>query len=285
MRRQVRHLWLATGLLMALAAADVAVWLVLGSHVAMVRWVPVPELGGVRTAYAQADNPALPADLVGADPLVLLRGVMNAVHKVEDFHSRDFPTLWNHVAAGGGLLCRGMADLYYHALRRNGVEARRVRLARNLLEPFDTHQTVEVFQEGKWRIYDPTFNVSFQRGGSLLGAQEIHDSLLAGTTADIQPVFHGEVSYPARLDRYYVHWLPLFDNVFVLDVPTTAAFALLPPWRYWLGPRGYYEQTGANDKHFALLDRVYFTVVALVPITVIALGGGLLLAAWRRRRP
>ncbi len=285
MRRRLSRLWLAAGLLAALAAVDVAAWLALGSHVAMVRWIPVPHLAAVRTDHVRGENPGLPADLVGTDPLALLRSVMDAVHKVEDFHSPDFATVWKHVASGGGLLCRGMADVYYHALRANGIEARRVRLARNLLDPFDTHQTVEVFQEGRWVIYDPTFNVSFERQGVLLGAQEIHSALLTGATADIRPVFHGEVSYPARLDRYYIHWLPLFDNVFVFDVPRAETWSLLPPLRYWLGPRGYYEQAGTHDSHFTLLGRVYFAVVALVPITLLALGGALLLAAWRRRRP
>ena len=59
MRRRVRRLWLASSLLMAVAAADVAVLLVLGSHVPMARWVPVSDLGGVRTAYERADDSAL----------------------------------------------------------------------------------------------------------------------------------------------------------------------------------------------------------------------------------
>ncbi|MDW7709333.1 MAG: transglutaminase domain-containing protein [Deferrisomatales bacterium] len=270
--------------LLALSVADVTVWRVMARHISMSRWVRVPDLASVRPPYREPTTDVLPSPLAGQEPTALLQSVMNSVGSVAPFKARDFERLWEHASSGGGLLCRGMADLYYHVLRRNGVEARRVSLVRNLFDPFATHQTVEVEVDGRWVILDPTFNVSFEREGLLLGAQEIKEALRRDAGAGIRPIFHGEVSYPARLAGYYTHWLPLFDNVFVQDGSSRNLFVLLPPMRYWLGPVSYYQAAESEEPHVRLLNGLYFLVVALVPLAVISLAAAHFFMALRRRQ-
>ena len=146
---------------------------------------------------------------------------------------------------------------------------------------------VEVFQAGAWHIYDPTFNVTYESAGRRLSAEEVQRTFRDGTYASVQPVFLGGVRYPARVSTYYMSWLPLFDNVYVEDGRQSGRLLGLPPLRYWFGPRFYYSgTTGLSTAHIAVLGRLYFLFVGLLPSLVIVLGLGacLLLALEMRAR-
>lgn len=186
--------------------------------------------------------------------------------------------------AGDGLACGQMANLFEHALVARGHQARRVQLVRSLFANEDTHMTVEVLDGDRWVLYDPTFHVSFRHQGRLVGAADIHDALLKGQSRQIQPVFYGEVRYPARLGDYYVHWRPLFNNVFVASDGGTAFWHRLPPFRYWTGPQWHYYNA-LNERplwHAEAISDFYFLFTVILPLMILITGLALLGALGRR---
>ena len=189
---------------------------------------------------------------------------------------------------GGGLVCGQMSGIFEHALAARGHTSRRLQLARSLFASADTHVTVEVLVDGRWVIHDPTFNVMFRKDGGLLGAADLRESLLQGTRESIEPVFQGSVAYPARLEDYYMDWLPLYNNVLIFSEGDGSIVGSIPPLRYWRGPRWYYlRHEGQQPLWLAATGRAfYFLFVALLPIALLLLSLaviGLLVARLRSR--
>lgn len=220
----------------------------------------------------------VPASARGA-PLVraVLRWTMDQASAVGDGSPRVRASARDHLAhahAGGGLSCAHMADVFVQALRGFGVEARRVALAatldpRALAAGIPGHTTVEVLLDGRWVVFDPTFHVSYRRDGRLLGAAEVRAALLAGEAAHVEPVFHGPVAYPARLETYPVSWTQLYRHVMIVrENDRTSLWTDLPPQRWWVGPRFLH----AADPDARLMGALYFTAVVVLPLLLAAAG-------------
>ncbi len=259
-----------------LAVTDVAgIWL-LRRHGAFARFVPVDDLGAIMPGYDPRGLEALVQEFQGDDYLRLLEQVMNRVDRCEEGPSTNIRAVYDHIRNGGGLLCSGMATLYFNVLRLNGIRARQVYLSRVLFGSDDTHVTVEVFVDGRWVIADPTFRIGYERDGELVGAQTIAESLVHGSYGEIRPRFYGQVKYPPRLETYYLHWLPLFNNVFVPDGnwPRRSLWMRLPPLRFWYGPKMYFQRTRPlSYDHLRFQDQLYFTLVVLFPLTLLGIAG------------
>lgn len=152
-------------------------------------------------------------------------------------------------------------------------------LARSLLGG-DLHVTTELRVDDRWVVYDPTFHVTFEKDGVQLGAVDIHRELLENGAVDVLPRFHGAVAHPTRLEGYYVHWRPLYNHVLHFSEGAETAWAPLPPFRYWWGPRWYFleGQEGEGLWYGRLGDRVYFAVVVVLPLLLLVLA--LAAAGW-----
>lgn len=103
------------------------------------------------------------------------RAIRDLVYRTNVIGSSDNPArsgeIFVHLGEPGyEQLCGGMSDAYAWALRQIGVPARVVQLASQRFldgeNRFDTHVTVEVLIDGKWRVSDPTFNAEFQCSGN-----------------------------------------------------------------------------------------------------------------------
>jgi len=247
------------------------IWL-LRQYGAFARFVPVSTLEHVVPPYNPRGLEELVSTFHGTDYLQLLTQIMNVVAKIEQGPSSNALAALQHIRRGGGLTCAGMANLYFHVLRSNGITAREVYLSRSCFDTLDTHVTVEVKVEGGWVIADPTFHVGFEKGGRLVDAQCISQSLRNGTAADIQPRFYGPVRYPTRLDSYYMPWRILFTNVFVVDRARCPLWARIPPFRYWRGPVMYYQRDGrVSYDHLKFQDRVYFLLMVVLPVALLTI--------------
>jgi hypothetical protein len=195
----------------------------------------------------------------------VLRWVMDHVNSAALDTSASATEAFQRAQEGQGLSCGSMTLIFAAAVRAAGYKARRVQLVRSVLNDIDTHITVEVLLNGRWVIFDPTFNTSYEKGGVLIGAQEVRQSLIDGRQELIKPLFYGEVVYPARLSAYYLNWLPLFNNLFIL-FPEHGWH--LPPFRYWWGPQWNYLETTANGLwYFQQANRSYLLYAVLLPIT------------------
>ncbi len=283
------HSWCGTLLgLLLFVGAGLLLWH-LQVHGLVVRLIAVERLADVvPRPFGLQDSTRVAQEFSERDPVALLRAVMNGVTRVGPDPRGSARDLLAHVKAGEGLVCFGMAHLYAAAAQGNGLQARIVGLSRNLGDRYDAHTTVEVRQDGRWVLFDPTFNVSFSRNGILLGAEEIQRALLEGTHQTIVPIFYGPVKYPARLETYYMDWLSLFNNVFVLDAGE-GGLAKLPPIRYWFGPRIFIQATASHpSEHIRFWNDLYLWSSAILPslgLAFLVLGGLGLRLRRRASRP
>jgi hypothetical protein len=219
----------------------------------------------------------------GDDPIGLMRQVMELVPCVaSDPPTEDPLVLVEHAEAGGGLVCTGMASIFRAALEENGFDARIVVLARFLSDRYETHTTVEVREDGRWVVYDPTFGITFERDGVRLGAQEVKEAFVAGDIGSIETVYVGSSDgYPARIGDYYMNWQPLFSNV-VVRQPAPSAAAKLPIVRWWLGERRYLQ---AVDLHRAenvdFLNGLAFLAAVVLPAMALMFGALAAVFGWR----
>ena len=165
-----------------------------------------------------------------------------------------------------------MSILFREALSVQKIPSRRIILSRNLLDIYDSHTTVEVFFNNKWVIFDPTFNVSFSKDGKLLSSFDIQESLFNGTINQVHPVFYGKVRYPARLDTYQISWVPLFNNVFVVEEPHKNILLRLPPLRYFYGASFHYVRyPGTSDYFLRIFNKINFIYIVIFPIFIFAI--------------
>lgn len=212
--------------------------------------------------------------LCGKDYKETLQNVMNFVSPKTDIlpAGSTIKDMYDHAKNGGMLTCAGMSELYLHALRLQNIKARKLFVVKNIGSDECTHTTVELFIDGKWRIFDPTFHVSFSKNDELIGAQEMSQSIIDGTYKEITPIFYGDVAYPFRLETYPNSWVALFNNVLIFKFGTYASswvvrntVGLLE--RYFTGPTLYYFSAASiENRYMAVLNRVYFLLICLVPI-------------------
>jgi len=211
------------------------------------------------------------------EPEEVLIEVMNSVQRVGQGSTNDPVEVLQHAEVGGGLTCAGMACLYAAALEMDEVPVRIVAMRRTFLNSFDSYTTVEVLTEDGWTIYDPTFAVSFELDGELLGAQEVHDALIDGNIKDVRVVYWGEALFPARLESYYMDWKPIFNHVRIFASGESLGglrgkLAKLPVFRYWIGSRYYLqEDPGHMGSFIRLHNGLYFATIVVLPLIVISL--------------
>jgi len=267
--------WLLIGALLALTITDLWGMALLYRHNALIRVISVPNLEAIHPAQMNRGKDVLLARFSGADAAEIMQKVTNTVKRTENHDSHDVVDILEHVDRGGGLGCSGMAALYSGALSANGFENRRIVLLRNMYGVYDAHSVVEVYENQRWIIYDPTFNISYVKNGQMIGAQEISESLYDGSDDEIEIVHYGEVAYPARLDTYYMDWLPLYNNVFVLEYADAGILEKIPPFRYWFGPLYFIQPPKADEQiqphWYEFQQNVYFLFVVILPVITITL--------------
>lgn len=227
------------------------------------------------------------AERVGTEAKVLaiLEWVMNQFGKVEKWYDKSSWSMVEHGRAGGGLICGGLAQVFKDALLANGIPARSLTFQRNPLSLFDTHAAVEVWIDGKWRLYDPTFHVALRAGEERVGVSAAHDWYIKGRGKKVETEFLGDVKYPARLETYPIRYEVFFDNPYVDRRRDIGMLANIPIVGAWLARELTYASDdtgldyGAQDFYRAMY---YTTVVALPAINLL-----LLLAVglvWRQAR-
>lgn len=260
--------WSLLFTIVVLVVIDCYGLLILKRHGITSRIVFVDNLSKIKPSYFVEDSLYWTKLFPEKNPLVLITALMNKVSKIEAGPRGNTRELFEYAQKGDGLLCDAMARIYLTILNAKGFESRLIYLTRALGDIYDAHTTVEIKIDGHWAIYDPTFNVTFEKNGEVLGAKDIHAALLDGSYGEIKPKFHGEVSYPARLDEYYMNWLPLFNNVFVRDQSDTL-LQRLPPLRYWFGSKMYTERLPSYKyDNLRLHNTLYFFFVVVLPITI-----------------
>ncbi len=240
------------------------------------RAIPVSDMSSLEYSFP-CQTPSQIQQLCGSTHQETLKNVMNFVsckNKSIVPLSDNVQSFFECAKNEGVLTCNGMAELYLHALRLQGVKARKLFVVKNFGDPYQSHTTVEIFIDGKWRIFDPTFHVSFKKNDQLLGAQDIAESIIDGSFSKIEPVFYGEVNYSCRLDSYYMHWLSLYNNILLFKYPQPVSSVVQKLMqqltRYWNGPVLYYfSQDGLVNRYFEILNRVYFLIICILPLMII----------------
>jgi hypothetical protein len=225
-------------------------------------------------------------DTSEAKVLAILEWVMNQIPKVENRYAKSSWKMIEHGRAGGGLICAGMAQVFCDALLANGIPARRVFLQRNMFDSQDTHVTVEAWVDGKWRMYDPTFHISFKGNGTHVGVYEARDWFVKQKGRGIEVQFLGDVRFPARIASYPMRYEVLFNNVFITirqsysrayDIPIFGGF-IAKAAGIWFGPnRGYpVHDSGLSMRAIDFYRYLYYGILVVLPTINLIL----LLAMW-----
>lgn len=233
----------------------------------------------VRQSWSQNQDPM-------RQSVQALQWTMNQVQKVGYNPQGDDPVaLLKSVGAGKGALCGDMADLYRHVLAVIGRPSRKIWLYRDLFSR-DSHATVEVFLNGKWVLISPTFGVYFTNSqGEILSAQELKTALFTGKECNIQPVFCDERSYPPQMKDYYLNYLLLYNNVFVVERPSNY-LAQIPPFCFWFGTKLYYERSSTeSDAQVGFLQQIYLIFAVVIPVSILVFIGYIgYYTGWKRKR-
>ena len=248
------------------------------------RTVPIKKFDDLEYHYLY-DPPQKLMQFAAKSTVGIMRNLSNFVNPKRPgcLKSEHVMDLYEHAKSGGGLTCNGISELFLHILRLQGHRARKLFVVKSIGDPFATHTLVEIFENGRWVIYDPTFNISFEKDGQLLGAVDIAKSLIDGTSTKIKPIFYGEIAYKTRFETYPIHWLAHFNNVLLFKHGNCSAsffihntFQLIG--RYWYGPVLYYfSPTGKPNNYLELLNWIYFFFACIGPLLLVTLSFGLIL--------
>jgi len=207
--------------------------------------------------------------------LSVLGWVMNQIPVREDGPLLSSWEMIRNGRNGTGLLCAGMAQIFRDALLSIGIPARKVILKRSVFDITDTHATVEVWINGKWRIYDPTFHVAIRAGDERVGASEVREWILHGKGKPVAIEFLGEVAYPARIESYHIRYEAHFNNAFV-ELRRAYPRFLQPvvDAGVWLGARhihAYERYSNLSYTDYAVYHVLWGTVVYALPLLSLVL--------------
>jgi hypothetical protein len=136
---------------------------------------------------------------------------------------------------GKGAHCTDMALIYVATLNGLGIPARYVIVARSLFDRRDSHVTVEVLQEGNWKVSDPFFNAEFLVNGSPDSALAVRSVVLENNNS-IVSIQEGEPArYPVKASEYYIRPETMFATVKLAAVIDFRLLSRLPIVRYFRG--------------------------------------------------
>lgn len=205
--------------------------------------------------------------------VALMKWVMNQVGRVGKNDSSTPYQMLVAARAGQGLLCGNMAAIFAELISLNDGTARVLQLSSGVGSRYDTHVVVEVWEKGGWKLYDPTFNLTFfDAGGGQLNVHNVRSLLRVGK--DVIFKFHGQVKYPARIEQYYVAYNQLIEHVIAIPNPTSL-IAKIPPFRCVLkDPKpvlftnSAYIDRGMDA--FCLHNRLYMLFFCYLPSLAIA---------------
>lgn len=247
----------------------------------------VEDLEGVGTNVVPLNDATALTELYPADdPLGVMVQMAAAVtcYGPDDEHDpEDAMALQAKIDAGEPVLCAGIADLYAAVLDAKGFEVRRVELMRSVMADTDTHSVVEVREGSKWVLYDPTFSVTYEVDGRRLGAQEVKERFLNGGIEEVKAVTHSTPASGASIEKYYMRWEPLFDNVIVWGKPVTNSAYKLPVLRWPYGRRAYYQIVpGHTGGQMHSVERLNEATTWWAPIIAIGMlvGAAVLAVPW-----
>lgn len=264
--------------------------------------VAVTEFGDVSSQFDPADLDffrdrlsvtEIPT-MEGREQLIaLMSWVMNNIAVVGP-HSSSNPV---EIFEEGRALCGGMALVYSAAAQSLGFSTREIDLVASPGNRFDTHVLTEVKVDGRWEVFDPTFNTTYvDEMMSPLGVAEIQSSIYDSASPVAEPVFHGEVSYGARLDEYPTNWQVLFANAYAAPkvVADTAIefprskMRFVPIHNVFFGSKKYYlSKDGALHRYGKTFNAFYFLTMLILPVLILASSvmfvGGLCVRLWSSR--
>lgn len=256
---------------------NIALMFQVKNHGIFARLQIVDDLSKVETEFVPEVAERFGKKFAGEDIHQIRTQLMQEVQKAEMTPFDGSLDLLKVIESGRGLVCEGMATAYFHSLAGQGHKARIVSWFRhNGITP-DSHVTVEVYEVGRWVLYDPTFNTAFSKGQLRLGARGLQKTFLREGASQVKLEFFGEVNYPARLESYYINWRPLVNNIFMVGRSVSISrdkfgifLAKVPPFRYWFGPVYFYEKDLQADQH--VLNKIfYFVSMVVLPMLILGL--------------
>jgi hypothetical protein len=219
--------------------------------------------------------------------LETLKWTMSQTTRVSDNRSVGAWALLQSAKNGEGFICGDLADLLRESLVVLGLNARRVHLLRNLFDVHDTHVAVEVWLDGRWQLFDPTFHITLEtENGQRVNAAAAQAWFIRGVGPRVTPRFLGEVPYPARIATYPLRYEAHFNNVFYETKRGVGYFRAAPIVGALFAPEWVYEAPSLklSHSHVELYRMVYFFFMVVLPLLVLLMVAGLIASLWQSHR-
>ena len=165
----------------------------------------------------------------------LMSFVMNRFPKVgsaKEDHPYQIVMLPERKDFQGGL-CGDMVAVLAEFVTIIASKARIVQMQSGFGERFISHVAVELLENGRWVLYDPTFNLTSRDvDGNALDVQAF--KTLTQRKGEVLYEFHGDVAYPLRIESYYTDYASLLE-VALIATNAHGFFHKLPPSRCFYG--------------------------------------------------
>lgn len=200
--------------------------------------------------------------------LVIKEWVMNQASKIGA--DIDAGTPYGMLSQMKGATCGKMAIVYFTALSSVDIQARLVQLMHSSLDKYDTHVTVEVRTDSEWVVIDPTFNCYFLIDSKMASPADLHKLLLKNENPKSYEIVYGNsVAYPTQLEKYYIHPLTLYNEVFIARQINYSSIVQLPFFSYFSATKYAYLDFNDNldSGEIKFMQRIIFMYHFIFPIT------------------
>ena len=217
--------------------------------------------------------------------LAILEWTMNQIPKVESRYLHDSWEMIETGRSGQGLICGGMAKVFLDALLSLDIPARSITLQRNLFDLYDVHASVEVWLNGKWRLFDPTFHIELRQNKARVGVFDARNYFIRGIGQPVNIEFLGEVLYPVRIENYHLKYESHFNNVYV-DMQRDIGFlGKLPVVGRWLSRELVYSdhESGVSTMPQKFYQFLYYGTLVVAPVINLTLFVVILVLLYRKR--
>lgn len=224
------------------------------------------------------------------EAIKIRQAILNLGHIGETRASGTPIDLLEGIRQNRRLLCGELAFLYGYALDSLGFKVRNMRVARSVFDPWDSHSTIDVWDESReqWVLSDPTFNVSFLKSGEYLSTVQLYEAIHSGKLPEVAVQKSGDPSYSYSFENYYISYFSLFDNLYFASHLHVPGITRLPPLRFLdqrrFGRLVITEKYAPYTGEIAIQNLALIALYLVIPLLILTLAISSVLAC-RGRKP
>lgn len=198
------------------------------------------------------------------------------------------------IRQGKKLTCDSLSTLYAYMLDSLGFRVRKIYFSRSLFDQWDTHTTVEIWDEQRkqWVLSDPTFNISLKYQGSFLSVLDLYKHVHGGKIKEIEIADGAPSTYEYSLNTYYISYFSLIDNISTVKLWNYPKnITRLPPFKWFSTDYNTFLLNTKNfpikSREFEIVNTMGFTMIVFLPTSIVLLCliySGLVISRLKRKK-